>query len=93
MLLTFSMLDPVGILGVVALFANKEALIPILVCQSIELYLKNGVNQYSSYPFSSFGFALTMTGDFLTRHFNKKYEMASNFLFREPHQALLKQKS
>jgi hypothetical protein len=54
----------VGILGLVAMFAGKDSLIPIISCQVIELSVTKGVNSFSSYAFSCFGFALTMTDDF-----------------------------
>jgi hypothetical protein len=54
----------VGILGLVALYADKEILIPIVTCQVIELSFTYGLNEYSSFAFSAFGFVLTMNGDF-----------------------------
>jgi predicted ATPase len=53
----------VGILCPVALFAEKDAYLPIISCKMIEMSLMYGLSRFSSFAFANFAFGFTVIGD------------------------------
>jgi predicted ATPase len=54
----------VGFLSPVAYLANREALSPVLTCRMMRISLLHGVSELTPYAFSSYGFTMTVIGDF-----------------------------